>query len=135
MLNLKSGDRVELFYEDSPATTIRATVARLLTDRDEGMGIEVEDYIACWAEITVDEPGDGDVTRRAGLTARVAEQLAALLRRELAGEPVLFEAADDLDEGGAVGGVLLRAGHANALPAGPCRGTGGTLLPRHAVAP
>ena len=63
MLNLKSGDRVELFYEDSPATMIRATVARLLTDRDEGMGIEVEDYIACWAEITVDEPGDGDVTQ------------------------------------------------------------------------
>ena len=59
MLNLKSGDRVELFYEDSPATMIRATVARLLTDRDEGTGIEVEDYVACWAEITVDEPSDG----------------------------------------------------------------------------
>jgi len=60
MLNLQSGDQIELFYEDAPATTIRATVGRLLTDRDEGMGIEVEDYIACWMEITVVEPSDMD---------------------------------------------------------------------------
>jgi len=56
MLNLESGDRIELFYEDAPAMTIRATVGRLLTDQEEGMGIEVEDYTACWIEITVDEP-------------------------------------------------------------------------------
>jgi hypothetical protein len=56
MLNLQSGDRIELFYEDAPATTSRATVGRLLTDRDEGMGIEVEDYAASWIEITLDEP-------------------------------------------------------------------------------
>ena len=60
MLNLQSGDQIELFYEDAPATTIRATVGRILTDRDEGMGIEVEDYIACWMEITVAEPSDVD---------------------------------------------------------------------------
>ena len=60
MLNLQSGDRIELLYEDAPATTIRATVGRLLTGRDEGMGIEVEDYIACWIEITVYEPRDMD---------------------------------------------------------------------------
>ena len=60
MLNLESGDRIELFYEDAPAITIRATVGRLLTDRDEGMGTEVEDYIACCIEITVDEPSDMD---------------------------------------------------------------------------
>lgn len=63
MLNLESGDRIELFYEDSPATTIRATVGRLLTDRDEAMGIEAEDYIACWIEITVDESSDTDATQ------------------------------------------------------------------------
>ena len=50
MLNLQSGDRIELFYDDAPATTIRATVGRLLSDREEGMGSEVEDYIACWME-------------------------------------------------------------------------------------
>ena len=60
MLNLQSGDRIELVYQDAPATTIRATVGRLLTDRDKGMGIEVEDYTACWIEITVDEPSDMD---------------------------------------------------------------------------
>jgi hypothetical protein len=58
MLDLEPGDRIELFYEDSPAGTIRATVCRLATDWDEGMGIEVEDYVACWIEITVDNPGD-----------------------------------------------------------------------------
>ena len=60
MLNLESGDRIELFYEDSPVTAIRATVGRLLTDCEEGMGVEVEDYVACWVEIIVDEPSDSD---------------------------------------------------------------------------
>ncbi|MGC2197666.1 MAG: hypothetical protein WA628_23540 [Terriglobales bacterium] len=63
MLNLQSGDRIELFCEDAPATKIRATVGRLLTDRDEGMGSEVEDYAACWIEITVDEPSDMDANQ------------------------------------------------------------------------
>ena len=63
MLNLECGDRIELFYDDSPATTIRATVSRLLTDRDEGMSTQVEDYVACWIEITVDEPSDSDVNQ------------------------------------------------------------------------
>lgn len=56
MLNLQSGDRIELFYEDAPDMTMRATVGRLLTDWEEGMGIEVEEYAACWIEITVEEP-------------------------------------------------------------------------------
>jgi hypothetical protein len=60
MLNLESGGRIELFYEDAPETTIRATVGRLLRDRDEGMGSEIEDYAACWIEITVDEPSGMD---------------------------------------------------------------------------
>ena len=60
MVNLQSGDRIELFYDDAPATTIRATVSRLLTDREEGMGIEIEDYTAWWIEIIVDEPSDMD---------------------------------------------------------------------------
>jgi len=60
MLNLESSDRIELFYEDAPATTIRATVGRLLSDWDEGMGLEVEEYAVSWIEITVDEPSDID---------------------------------------------------------------------------
>jgi hypothetical protein len=59
MLNLQSGDRVELFYEDAPATTVRATVDRLMTDQDEGMGLEVEEYAVCWIEITLERRGMG----------------------------------------------------------------------------
>jgi hypothetical protein len=39
MLNLQSGDRIELFYQDSLEATIRATVNLLLSNRDEGMGL------------------------------------------------------------------------------------------------
>jgi hypothetical protein len=39
MLNLESGGRIKLFYEDSPEATICATVNRLLSDRLEGMGL------------------------------------------------------------------------------------------------
>jgi hypothetical protein len=49
--------------KDAPATTIRATVGRLLTDRDEAMGIEVEDYAARWIEITLDEPRGMDANQ------------------------------------------------------------------------
>lgn len=56
MIDLESGDLIELFYEEDPATTIRATVSRILSDREEGMGVEIEDYTACWIEIVVDEP-------------------------------------------------------------------------------
>jgi hypothetical protein len=39
MVSLQCGDQIELSYEDASATTIRATVGRLLSDQDEGMGI------------------------------------------------------------------------------------------------
>ena len=39
MRSLESGDRIELFYEDSPEATIRATVNHSLSDRDEEMGL------------------------------------------------------------------------------------------------
>ena len=63
MLNLQSGDRIELSYQDAPATMIRAKVDRLLSDQEEGMGIEIEDYTASWIEITVDEPSDMDANQ------------------------------------------------------------------------
>ena len=61
MLSLEPGDRIEIVYQDSPATTVRATVCRVVSDWNEGMGVEVEDYVACWIEITVEEPGDRNV--------------------------------------------------------------------------
>lgn len=60
MIILESGDRIELFYEEDPETTIRAQVDRVLTDWEEGMGNEVGDYVVCWIEITVDEPNGMD---------------------------------------------------------------------------
>ena len=39
MLNLESGDRIELFYEDSLGSDNSRDVNRLLSDRDEGMGL------------------------------------------------------------------------------------------------
>ena len=47
MPDLVVGDHIELLYEDSPQTVMRATLSRILTDQDEGMGPEVEDYVAC----------------------------------------------------------------------------------------
>ena len=63
MLNLESGDRIELFFDDTPATTLCATVGRVLTDQEEGMSPEIEDYTACWIEITLDEPCDIDTNQ------------------------------------------------------------------------
>ena len=87
MPNLQAGDRIELFCEDAPAMTIRATVGRLLTDRDEGMGIETEDYIACWIEITVDEPSDMD--------ARQVVLLCTDFQYRLNGRPVTLRKIQD----------------------------------------
>jgi hypothetical protein len=53
MTELIVGDQIELFYEDSPQTVMRATVSRILTDQEEGVGPEVEDYVASWFEIEV----------------------------------------------------------------------------------
>lgn len=80
MINLQTGDRIELFYEDAPATMLRATVGRLLTDQDEGMGVEVEDYVACWVETTVDKPRDA--------SAKQVLLLGTDFRYRLNGRPV-----------------------------------------------
>lgn len=83
MIDLRTGDRIELFYEDAPATLIRATVGRLLTDRDEGMGVEVENYIACWAEAAVDQLSGAD--------AKQTLLLGADFRYHLNGRPVTIK--------------------------------------------
>lgn len=87
MLNLQSGDRIELFYDDAPATAILATIDRLSTDREEGMGVEVEDYTACWIEITVDQPADMD--------ARQVVLLGTDSRCRLNGRPVTLHKRQD----------------------------------------
>jgi hypothetical protein len=63
MLNLQSGDGIELSYEDAPATTICATVARLLLIGMKEWAARVEGYAACWIEVAVDDPRDMDVNQ------------------------------------------------------------------------
>lgn len=60
MQNLKSGDRIELFYEEDPETTISAQVDRVVSGWSELISRECEDYLVSWIEITVDEPGNMD---------------------------------------------------------------------------
>lgn len=87
MLNLESGDRIELFYEDAPATAIRATVGRLLSDREEGMGVEIEDYTACCMEISVDESS--------GMDAKQLVLLGMDFQYRLNGRPVTIRKRQD----------------------------------------
>ena len=87
MLNLESGDRIELFYEDAPASAICATVGRLLTDRDEGMNTEIEDYTAYWIEIIVDEPSE--------LDAKQVVLLGTDFQYRLNGRPVTLRKRQD----------------------------------------
>lgn len=87
MIDLRTGDRIELSYEDAPATIIRATVGRLLTDRDEGMGVEVENYIACWIEATVEKSSRAD--------AKQVLLLGTDFRYRLNGRPVTVRKRQD----------------------------------------
>ena len=77
---LAPGDRIELAYEDAPQPPIRATVIRLLTDEDEGLGKEIEGYTAGWVDIRVDEP--------CGVDARQVLLLGTDLQYRLNGRPV-----------------------------------------------
>jgi hypothetical protein len=54
MEDLFVGDRINLIFDDIPSEQMTATVTRTLSDREEGLGPEAEDYIACWVEITLD---------------------------------------------------------------------------------
>ena len=56
MEDLFAGDRISLTFDDIPGDQITATVSRTLSDKEEGLGPEIEDYIAYWLEIR----GEGD---------------------------------------------------------------------------
>ena len=51
MENLFAGDRISLTFDDTPCDPITATVSRTLSDTEEGLGPEIEDYICYWLEI------------------------------------------------------------------------------------
>lgn len=54
MEDLFAGDRIKLIFDDMSCEQITATVNRTLSDRDEGLGPEVEDYVAYWIEVILD---------------------------------------------------------------------------------
>ena len=56
MVYLSVGDRLSLtFDETEPACDpVTATVVRTLSDREEGLSPEADDYVACWIEIRCD---------------------------------------------------------------------------------
>ena len=75
--DLVVGDDTELVYEDRPQTIMHATVSRILTDQEEGMGPEIEDYVACWFEIDVAD-AEGEDTTRVSLRVDASELAMAL---------------------------------------------------------
>ena len=57
MINLQPGDQIEIVFVDAPGQLARATVRRFLSDREEGLSPEAEDYIFCWLEVNPDHQG------------------------------------------------------------------------------
>ena len=57
MNDLQPGDLIDIVFADTPGQWSRATVNRLLTDRQEGLSPEAEDYVFCWLEIRPEHPG------------------------------------------------------------------------------
>jgi hypothetical protein len=57
MNDLQPGDQVEIVFADTPGHSARATVTRFLSDQQEGLSSEAEDYIFCWLEISPEHQG------------------------------------------------------------------------------
>ena len=52
MNDLQLGDQIDIMFADTPGHLARATVTRFLSDQQEGLSTEAEDYIFCWLEIS-----------------------------------------------------------------------------------
>jgi hypothetical protein len=57
MDELQVGDHIELAFAEASEEPVKATVVRILTDQQEGLGPEAEEYVTCWLEIAVEHPG------------------------------------------------------------------------------
>lgn len=57
MNDLKLGDQIDIVFADAPGHSARATVTRFLSDRQEGLSPEAEDYIFCWLEVSPEHQG------------------------------------------------------------------------------
>jgi len=49
--DLFAGDRINLTFDDIPRDQVTASISHKLSDREEGLGPEIEDYFAYWLEI------------------------------------------------------------------------------------
>jgi hypothetical protein len=59
--DLFSGDRISLTFDDIPRDRVTASISRKLSDREEGLGPEIEDYIAYWFEINCEGDTRGEI--------------------------------------------------------------------------
>lgn len=62
MEDLLAGDRISLTFDDIPCDQITATVCRTLSDTEEGLGPESEDYICFWLEISREGETRGEIS-------------------------------------------------------------------------
>ena len=54
-----AGDRISLIFDDQPDGEVIATITRKLSDWEEGLAPEIEDYVNYWLEISC----EGDTNR------------------------------------------------------------------------
>jgi hypothetical protein len=57
MNDLQPGDQIDISSADDPGQSTRATVIRFLSDQQEGLSPEAEDYISRWLEISPEHQG------------------------------------------------------------------------------
>jgi len=69
MDDLQPGDEIEIVFIDTPGLTARATVSRFLSDRQEGLSPEAEDYIFWWLEISPEHQSNLGPTQTIALRA------------------------------------------------------------------
>lgn len=63
MTDLQPGDQIDIVFADAPEHSIRATITRFLSDQEEGLSPEAEDYILGWVEISPEPQGAFGQTR------------------------------------------------------------------------
>jgi hypothetical protein len=57
MNDFQPGDQINIVFADVPGQSARATVSRLLSDEEEGLSREAEDYCFLWLEISLEHQG------------------------------------------------------------------------------
>lgn len=85
MEKLEPGERILLTFDDDPTYQVSATVCGFLSDQEEGLGPEIQDYVACWVEV--------DVRNETGTTTRQSLTFGTDYRYDLGGRKVTLRKA------------------------------------------